>query len=221
MQYLIIGTVPIIIAFLISVKLYKKLEPEWFRLFTWFLLFSFLIQYAGFAYSAIFKDGDKPTSNHFIFNFETLVEYGFYLLIYYLAVQKTAFKRLVMFAGCLFIVSYIYNIGFAGSFFIYNTQVIIIGCVLTLMACMLYLAELLMSDQVVNFFKMPLFWITTGIMISAVGVFLYLAFFSYILKYHLDPHGLVYLIMFTSLSVLEYCFFSIGLLAEFIWKGTN
>jgi hypothetical protein len=109
----------------------------------------------------------------------------------------------------------------AGNFYIYNTLARNLGAMLSFFCCIIFLTEILMSDEISDFFIIPMFWIVTGIMITNLGTFLYFAFFNYILKNNLDPDGTVYIIMTDSLSIIEYGFFTIGFLCEKIWKKTR
>lgn len=209
MQELIIGSVPLLIALIISFERYKKLEPRWLRLFAWFLLGTFIIQTSGYYYSHIFKK-----SNHFIFNFYTFYDYGFYIFIFYKTLKRKALKKVILFIGLFFILLYIYQIFILNQFFIYSSFTSNAGEFLTLCCCFLYLAELLMADEMIDFFTIPMFWITTGIMIAAIGDFLYLCFFDYILKNNLDPDGSVYGVITVLLSIIQYIFFTVGFVCK-------
>ena len=216
MQDLIIGSTPLLIAFSVALFYYKKLEPSWFRLFPLFLFLMFSIQIGGYFYSAIFKK-----SNHFIFNCLTFIEYEFYIFIFSKALTKKVLKTIAIAINLLFIIAFVYIIFYRSHFFVYNTLVNNIGEFLTLCCCFLYLSELLMIEELASYFVIPMFWITTGIMISIVGDFLYLCFFNYIMENNLDPEGRVYGIIMTSLSVIEYGFFTIGFLCKTLWEKTR
>jgi hypothetical protein len=216
MQDLIVGSIPLLVAFLISLLCYKQLEPKWLRLFSWFLLTTFIIQTGGYYYSYFFKK-----SNHFIFNTLIFIEYEFYIYIFYKALLKPVFKRLAFIINVIFILSYLYVVVLSNHFFTYSSLAGNIGEFLTLCCCFLYLIELLMIDDFVNYFTIPMFFITTGVMISAVGNFLYLCFFNYIITNNLDPEGQIYGIIMTSLSIIEYGFFTIGFLCKKLWGKTR
>jgi hypothetical protein len=216
MQDLIIASIPLLIALTISCFRYHQLEPRWLRLFTWFLMLTFIIQTSGYFYSLAFKK-----SNHFIFNLYTLIEYGFYPYIFSRTVKKVFTKKLIQVALLGFVLFFVYEIFLQRQFFIYNSLTSNIGEFLTLSCCLLYFADLLMDDELIDFFTIPMFWVTTGIMFAAVGDFLYMSFFDYILKYQLDPKGNVYSAMATALSIIEYVFFCIGFSCKKIWIKAN
>lgn len=210
MQEIIIGSIPLLAALLIAAIRYKKLEPTWLRLFPWFMMLTFLIQTGGYFYSTL----QHNKSNHFIFNTYTFIEYAFYFSILYKSVYKPGFKAAVAIAGLLFVVIYTYELFIAGSYFIYSPVACNAGNFLTLVCCILYLAELLMADRVVHFFRLPMFWIVTGLMFDCVGGFFYLCFFDYIVKNNVDADGQIYGLISTITMVVEYGFFIVGILVK-------
>jgi hypothetical protein len=216
MQDLIIATIPLLIALTISCFRYHQLEPRWLRLFTWFLMVTFIMQTSGYFYSLAFKK-----SNHFIFNLYILIEYSFYPYIFSKTVKAPFTKKLIKVALLGFVLFYIYQIFLHGQFFIYSSLTSNIGKFLTLICCMCYFADLLMDDELIVFFNTPMFWITTGIMFAAVGDFLYLSFFDYIMNNRLDADGNIYGIMETALSIIEYGFFCIGFSCKKTWIKAN
>ena len=219
MQDLIIGCIPLLIAFLVSLIYYKKLEPTWLRLFTWFLLASFLIQIIEYVYSFIHRgEGIEKQSNLFIFNYYVFIECEFYILIFYKALYRKTFKKILLYIGLFFVIFFIYETFFVKHYLNYSTLTVITANFIIITCCIIYLAELLMAEEFIVFFSMPMFWITTGIMIFSVGIFLYLAFFHYIFKNKLDPDGVIYGIIATSLSILQYSFFTIGFSCKTLWK---
>ncbi len=217
LEKVIIGCLPVIACFLIAIYRYKQLEPRWFQLFPWYFGTSLFFTLGGYCYSFIFKAG----SNHFIFNAGTFVEYVFYLLVLWRAVSGTWHKNIILLLCCCFLISYCIFVFIMGDFMIYNTKVVLMGKLLTLIACVLFLTELLMSEQLINFFSIPMFWITTGILMALVGNFLYIALFDYILHNKLDPQGKIYSITASTLSVIEYTLMAIGMLSTFLWKKRN
>lgn len=211
MQDIIIGSITLVIALVVSLILYKKLEPSWFRLFPWFLLISLIFQIIAYYYWVW-----TLKSNHFIYNIYIFIEYGFYILICYLAVKKAYFKKLIALIALSFTLFYLILIG--RDFFHYNSLVRNVSALLSFVCCIIFLIEILISDETINFFRIPMFWIVTGIMITNLGTFLYFSFFDYILKNNLDPDGTVYIIITNSLSIAEFGFFTIGFLCKKIWK---
>jgi hypothetical protein len=210
MQEIIIGSLPMLAAFIIALTRYRKLEPSWLRLFPWFMITTFLLQIWGYLYSL----PPERKSNHFIFNTYTFIEYGFYFFILYKAIQATRLKRYVAIAGLVFLVIYCYEILITGSFFVYSPFACNAGNFLILVCCMLYLSEILMAERIIYFFRLPMFWIVTGLMFNSIGGFFYLCFFDYIVKNNVDADGQIYGLISTITTVVEYGFFIVGILIK-------
>ncbi|HTI07590.1 MAG TPA: hypothetical protein VL832_03505 [Puia sp.] len=211
MQDIINGYITLLIALLVSLVFYKKLEPRWFRLFPWFLTVTLALQIVSYYYWVY-----TGKSNHIFYNIFIFPEYGFYILICYLAVKKASLKKLIALIGLAFTLMCLLLIG--RDLHHYSSFSRNAGALLSFFCCVIFLVEMLLSDEVINFFRIPMFWIVTGIMIANLGTFLYFAFFDYILRNNLDPDGTVYIIITNSLSLTEFGFFAIGFLCNKIWK---
>jgi len=209
----IIGLIPVLISLLISIIFYKRLKPSWLRLFTWFLLFSMLISITGYFYSFYLKTG-----NHFIFNLYLLVQFLFYFGIFYKTFQTKKLKTFTLFVSICFLIYLLINFIFLDGFHTFNSLAFTIGSVLTILFCLLYFGALFNADGFINYFKIPMFWIATGILFFFVGNFLYLSFLNYILENNLDSGGNIYEVIIITLNLLLYCFFSIGFLSNQTWK---
>ncbi|WP_348099044.1 hypothetical protein [Mucilaginibacter sp.] len=134
----------------------------------------------------------------------------FYAYIYYEVLTRPLFKKLVACGSLFFFVFCFYHIIFINHFFKYSPISYDVGGFLVLCYCFLYMTELLRADEFINFFKTPMFWISTGIMISIGGNFLYISFFNYILDNKMDSQGHIYNLISTVLSIIEYSLFAIG-----------
>src|SRR5665213_1443084 len=113
---ILIGYSTLILALFVSLINYKKLEPAWLRLLPLFLLVTLLFQLTAHFY---WQWAGK--SNHFIFNLYMLVEYGFYMLVCFKAVNKGISKNLIMLSASVFLIVYTYEIFLTGHFYFYNT----------------------------------------------------------------------------------------------------
>ena len=203
----------VIISTLISILFYKKLEPVWLRFFTWFMLFTILVQIVGYIYSLDFKK-----SNHFIFNIYLLIQFLFYFGIFYKTFQTKKLKLLAILASIGFIVYSFSNFLYEPGFYTFDTSSNTLGSVLTIIFCLLYFVSLFKSEEFINYFKIPMFWISTGLLFFFVGNFMYLSFIDYIIKYNLDKSGSVYWFIMITLNLLLYSLFSIGFLSNHPWK---
>src|SRR5664279_4339666 len=155
MESLITGCVFILICLVISILFYRELEPKWLRLFTWFLLFTILTQVTGFLYSYYSK-----RSNHFIFNIYILVQFIFYFGIFYKTFQSKNLKLTTLIISLAFVIYYWFNI----NFYVFNSAGYSLGSILTIFCCLLYFVSLFTSEAVVNYFRISMFWIATGLL---------------------------------------------------------
>lgn len=213
MQSLLIGCVFILISLIISIIFYKKLEPKWLRLFTWFLLFTIVTQVAGFVYSASFKK-----SNHFIFNIYILIQFIFYFGIFYKTFESKNLKLTTLIISFAFVIYYWLNIIFKTGFYIFNSAGNSLGSILTILCCLLYFVSLFTSEVVVNYFRISMFWIATGLLFFFVGNLIYLSLMGYIVKYNLDSGGNIYRYIMVTLNLLMYGLFSLGFISNQLWK---
>jgi hypothetical protein len=208
-----LGLIPTIISLLISIIMYKKLNPVWLRLFTWFILFTILIQVVGYAYSHYYKK-----SNHFIFNVNLLFQYLFYFVIFYKTFEQKKIKLLILAGGICFVAYTLFNFIYKKGFYTYSTPSNTLGSILTILFCLLYFVSLFQAEEFINYFKLPMFWIATGLLFFFAGNFIYYSFIGYIIEHNLDKGGRIYWYIMVTLNLLLYCFFSIGFLSNQAWN---
>ncbi|OOQ57970.1 hypothetical protein BC343_09875 [Mucilaginibacter pedocola] len=194
-----------LVALVQSALKYKQMEPRALRLVTWTLLIAFVTQWAAYFYSKY-----THKSNHFIFNLQILPVYGGQLLLYARILSQRRFKLAASVLFIAFVVTYLLRIFVFGSLTVFDSTSITIGEFATLCCCMFYLVEVLATNNRLNLFAMPMFWITTGLVVTVVGDFLYIAAFDYILAHNMDPTGNIMGTITTCLSVVEYTCFSIA-----------
>jgi hypothetical protein len=213
MVSIVIASSAILVSLITCIFRYKKLEPDWLRLFAFFLFLDFTVQIAGYLYSSILK-----RSNHFIFNILLIFEFGFYFFIFYKALYRREFKLFVRILAIIFLLFAAYNLAFGETFYQFNQHTNSLGTLLLLITCLLYFAESFMSEYTINLFRTPMFWITTGLFFYYAGNGIYLSLLSYILKNNLDRNGQIYLKMTVGLNVMLYALFTIGFLCNQQWK---
>lgn len=209
----IAGYITLFVSIGVSIFFYKRLQPKWLRLFTWFLIFTLLIQLTGIAYSFYTKK-----SNHFIFNFYILIQFLFYFFLFYKTFEKQNLKIIIQLMAVLFVTYYFYNLFFGTGFFIFSTAGNTLGSILIIICCLLYFVSLFKSELILNYFRIPMFWIATGLLFYFVGNFIYLSLMGYIVKHNLDTAGNFYVLLVT-LNFLLYGLFTSGFLSNQLWKN--
>lgn len=209
----IIANITLLINIAVAFYFYKMLEPRWLRLFAWFLIITLLTQAAGSLYSNY-----TYRSNHFIFNIYIGIEYLFYFFLFYRAFNNKKMKYLIVIFAMAFVVFYVANIFFGKGLFIFNTATYTLGSILTIISCLLYFVFLFLSNETINYFRMPMFWIATGLLFYYVGDSVYMSLLDYIVKNNIDNGGHVYAIITVILNLLLYVLFTFGFLSNRPWK---
>jgi len=214
MQDIIVGSFTLFIALIVSLVFYGNAEPRWFRVFTWFMLAKVFTKVSAYVYWRF-----TGKSDHFILNTFILIEYGFYAFFCYKAVVMPVYKQSIAIAAGLLTLSWIMLV--PRDYFHYNSVERILGILFSFFCCAIYIAELLITDEVIDFFTTPMFWIVTGIMFANLGMFLYFSFFDYIIKNNLDSEGTFYIITENLTDNVQFFFFIMAFLCKRIWKKTS
>jgi len=215
MTEMIIGSIPLLLALIASVITRKKQAAGWLLLFPWFLLYTFINQWIGFFLWPLFH-----VENQLLFNIFMLVEKGFYFYVFYSVMKKQLFRRFIAAAVSGFLIIYIYDVMIINRLFNYGYYAANAGNLALVICGLLFFTELLISDEHVDIFSVPMFWIATGVIIFAVGVLSYLCFFSYIIN-DVDKDGKIWRILATVLSVIEYTFFTVGFTIKRQWAQSK
>jgi hypothetical protein len=214
---MVIGSVAIFISFLASIMVYKKLEPKWLRLFPYYLIFTMLAQIGGYLYSHVTK-----RSNHFIFNIVLVIDCLFWVFVFSKSYKTAVLKKIAFIISSLFFAFAFYNISFGEGFFVYNSMTDNFGSILFIMFTFIYLGELFINKSKVNYFRIPMFWISTGLLFFNIGGMIYFSLFDYITLHQLDSDGKIYNMIMVTLNILMYGLFTIGFLGNrYLWKKEN
>ena len=210
----IIAYITLIVSVGTGIFFYKKLQPKWLRLVTWFLLFTLLTELTGIAFIFYTKK-----SNHFIFNFYILIQFLFYFYFFYKTFEQRNLKSLTQLMAVIFVIYYLYNIFWGTGFFIFSAASNSIGSIFIIICCLLYFVSLFQSELNLNYFRIPMFWMATGLLFYFTGNFIYLSLMGYIEKHNLDTSGNFYMYIMVTLNFLLYGLFTSGLLSNQLWKN--
>ncbi len=150
----IIANITLFINLGVDLYFYRRLEPRWLRWFTWLLLGTLIVQAAGSFYSHYFKK-----SNHFIFNIYIGIEFLFYFLLFHKEFRHKRTRKLTLGFAAAFTIFYLCKILFGKGLFFFSIASYIFGSFLTIICCLLYFVWLFVSDEPINYFRMPMFWI--------------------------------------------------------------
>ena len=212
----LIANITLLINIGVAFWFYKRLSPRWLQFFAWFLVLTLLAQAAGSVYSHF-----TGKSNHFIFNLYIGVEFLVYYFIFFRAFENKRMKYLTGALAIIFIVFYTFNVFFIKGLFIFNTAAYTFGSITVIVICLLYFGHLFLSEEPINYFRMPLFWMATGLLFYYVGESVYMSLLDYIVKNKIDEDGHLYTIIIVILNLLLYALISIGFLSNRPWQKTT
>lgn len=206
----LINAIAPLICLLTAITFYKR-QPQWLRFFFYFLLITFIVDIGAALYSGYFKQ-----SNHFIANIYLPISFTCYFLLFYKALETKKIKTIVFGCFIIYLLFVFYDIFFINGFYYFNSYSYSVGSILILLCCLLYLMWLFSSDSLINYFRIPMFWIATGLLFYFVGNLVQMSLFRYILS--LDPGGTIYSVISVTLNVLLYGAVTIAFLCNQVWK---
>ena len=209
----IIANITLFINLGVGFYFYRRLEPQWLRWFTWLLMVTLIAQAAGSFYSNYFKK-----SNHFIFNIYIGIEFLFYFLLFHKEFRNKKTQKLTSMFAVTFTVFYLCKILFGKGLFVFSIASYIFGSVLTIICCLLYFVWLFVSDEPINYFRIPMFWIATGLLFYYVGESVYMSLLDYLVRNKIDEGGHFYTIITVILNLLLYTLTTFGFLSNRPWQ---
>ena len=181
-------------------------------LFIWFISFEYLTQIAAIICLVYYEK-----SSNGIANVHTIIAHSFYLYIFYLAFEKRKLRNLPLFFISILLLVQLFEVLFVRHFIEYANITDNAGRIFLLICCLIYLFQLLMKDEVVNYFKVPMFWITIGILICIIGDWVYIIFYNYLLGKAIDNNGEVNYIMLIITNNFQYLLFTTGFTCNIKW----
>ncbi len=209
MRIIFIDLIPTFISLVTVMLFYKRLQPKWLRLFLYFLVFTLAIEIGGAAYSHFLK-----RSNHFIINIYIPVNFGFSFFLYYKTFENKRFKTIIAAVSCLYILFFLFNIIFIEGFYSFNIYSFCLGSILLIICCLVYFTTLFTDDRLINYFSIPMFWISTGLLFFYTGSLVQMSLMEYIIKNNFDPDGFIYQLILVTLNILLYGCITVGLLCN-------
>jgi len=195
-KYFFICNYLLIIVFgLFNYHKFKESLP--LKLFLYFLIYSFFTEVAG-AYFAYYL----RISSNFISNTWNIANSLFYSLFFLSAIVNLKKRRLIIGLALVYIILILSNILFLKNYFSeFLLNNVLFGSVLIVFVIMVYYAELLNSEAILNIKYSLTFWVSTGVLLSNIillPVWVFAEYFSY--------QGLFRGMIFTSNIIMSLCF---------------
>ena len=165
----------IALSFLASLTVYiRPVAKEFYlKLFTPFLFCTLCAE----AWGSYLSDEGK--NNVFIYNFFTIVEFCFYMLVLSLIISKEHVKKIIRISILLFIFASAVNIFFIQGTKLFHTNTYSIGCLLIVSFCIYYFLELFRAPKAIKLTSNPAFWISSSLLFFYICSFPAYALFSF------------------------------------------
>lgn len=205
-----LDTIPNLVSVIIVSLVFKQLQPKWLQLFFYFLIFTFLIDLAATNYSMYFKK-----SNHFIINILSLFSFTFYFYLFYKTFDSKKLRKIVLAAFILYLFLFVLDLIFINGLLFFNIYSFCSGSILIVLCCMIYFKWLFTSESLLNYFRLPMFWIATGLLFFYIGNVLQYSLIEFVIKNNL---GGLYYIISMILNTILFGAFTTGFLCNLSWK---
>jgi hypothetical protein len=145
---------------------FRRLDTEGKKILTFFGVF-ILIEFA-IAGLALLSINNMP-----MFSIFTLLEYAFYAYLFYTNTNQIKVKKGIKYASIFYFAFAIYALVFIRTIFEFNSESRVLESFFLVLFAFLYFNELSKSIQSVNtnLFKLPMFWMSIGILFYFTGNF--------------------------------------------------
>ncbi len=198
-----------LIAIIIGILHYNKYKHTPLKYFLWFLCYGFLTEMTGVYISTILK---RP--NHIVFNIYALVQFEFFLWLFYHYIKTVKYKILVkIFSAIIFLFFVINSLIIQDITQTFQSYFLLPGSVLLIITVILFFIEILSSDAILKVKNLLIFWVAVGILLFQLGFLPVFIATKYINYNNGNTYGYILLILnfITSLC------YSLG----FIWTKKN
>jgi hypothetical protein len=200
-----------IVAFLTSVIFWFKLKKTGLRWFMPYLLFVVVVELTGRYYSR-----ELHKSNAWLYNVSIPLEYLFYTYLFFVHYYNRKFKKIATGFFLIFPLFTGINFLFIQQTVRFNTNFLKVGSFFMIIFCCLYFIDLLRIEKIVNPLKLPMFWISSGLLLFNAGEFVYNTFFELFFK-NWDNGLKLFREINNNLIYILYCCIIIGIIS-LLWN---
>jgi hypothetical protein len=180
-----------------------------------FLVVTLLFDFAA-ALIMFYKPlGQKLGNNLFLYHILTPIQYSFIALLYRDQIQNPRYKKIIIASIPLFILFSLAISGTIQGFSDYNSYALLLKYILTILWILVYLRQLVVAEYYTSLQREPLFWISTALLIHAVGNI----FVEGLANYLIANFGNYFTKIYYIYSVLNYMLFLFFTIAFLIYKA--
>ncbi len=195
--------ITILISSLISVYNFNKLEKH-LKAFSIFLLITLAVECVGYF---LLK------TNVWLFNIFTALEFVFYLLLFRHTLTSISQKKIIIFFIASTILASLGNMLFFQGLFKFNNYSYSYGCMLICICVIMYLLQLLHHSNPQPLTHIPMFWISTGLLIFYACNFFYMGLLNYLISVSMEIAKELFMII-SVLNIVMYSLFSVGIICS-------
>jgi hypothetical protein len=195
--------ITLLISSLISIYNYNKLT-RYLKAFSIFLVVTLVVECTGYFLI-------KP--NIWLFNIFTALEFVFYLLLFRQILTSTSKKKAVNLLIASTIIASLGNMIFFQGLFKFNNYSYSYGCMLVCICVMMYFLQLLHHTNPQPLTRIPMFWVSTGLLIYYACNFFYMGLLNYIIGVSMEIAKELFIII-SVLNIAMYSLFSVGIICS-------
>ena len=163
----------IVLSFIVSLVVYSSPRHPYLKIFPPFLFATLAAEFAGSYLMYIHEP------NAFIYNFFSVIEFVFYMLLISLIIKNGKVKKIIRLCSLLYVIVSIGNILFFQGIKNFHTVTYSMGCLVIVIICIYYFFEIFSSPGAVKLTADPAFWICSGLLFFYCCVFPLYAFLNF------------------------------------------
>lgn len=162
---------------IIATLYFKKYNEGFIKYFLIFLWYTAINDFIGKYYSININNNNK-----IFYNIYQMVQFGFYLTLYYFNIKNKTNKNVILVFLGLYFVSVLINCSYENFSISYFQTTYIIGATFTVIAIVMYFSQILNSDKIIIITKILLFWISTALLIYYLPIIPFMVVQKYSIK---------------------------------------
>jgi hypothetical protein len=202
--------ITIIICLLVSLIIYLigKAKPI-IKAFALLMLVTAIIEIGNLYNIFPYYNNDN---NHWTYNILTVFEFYFFSYFFYRILAGSFSRKLIRVFVFVYPLVLIISFLTIQKWYNFHSYTYILGELYLVILCLLYFKELYMAREFKKLSTLPEFWIVTGLLIFTSGQLPYMILINYLNTHFLKASAYFNYYILTSMNILMYTMFSIGLL---------
>jgi hypothetical protein len=212
LQYTAIGM--LLVSYLSSLNAFRLDMPKAYKQFSFFLLFVVLGELFAYAWSNWLYEllGVLPY-NQWFYNFFHLLSYSFLMYFFYQVLGLPKVKKIIPVLALVYIAFALINLFFIQGLEELNTRSELVASIILIFLSIAYYYQILLDKKIIPLLNNPLFWISTGVLVSNLGSILALYLINVIAKISMQKAD-TFLLLIQFAAILTSITFSIAFLCR-------